>query len=248
MTEILRKIKTNKPLIALISCMVISIVSISLSSGFQSNFGQIDVQIINFTGLKGENLVAKIYRPITATSDNKAPGILAIHGFNNDKDVFRPTAIELARAGLVVLCIDQNGHGKSDGTYEENWNYPGNSSYLAAWNYLHNNLTYVDNTNLGVIGHSMGSLEIYYFLATGGPLLFTPIAFQGCKAMVLETFGPDYYLENPIPGTIGIENYTLYKNVLHVWALYEEFAISDKDSTATWIAKGLGAIDLKYNR
>ncbi|MFX1274122.1 MAG: alpha/beta hydrolase, partial [Promethearchaeota archaeon] len=223
-----------------ICCMAISIFSISFSSFAQSGFGTIDVQIINFAGLDNENLVGKVYRPITATSINKAPGILAIHGFNNDKDVYRPSAIELARAGFVVFCIDQNGHGLSDGSFSENWDNPGNSSYLAAWNYLHDKLDYVDNTNLGIMGHSMGALEIYYYLCLlSGSYGITPIAFDGCNAMVLETFGPSYW---PY-----LNNLVVFKNVLHIWAEKEEFQLESNTTLPDWIAEGLGTIDANYN-
>ena len=239
MVEKLKNIKLkdlgkNKSLIAFICCMLISIVSISISSYAQSGFGLIDVQVIGFTGLDGENLVAKVYRPLTATETNKAPGILAIHGFNNDKDVYRPSAIELARAGFVVLCIDQNGHGFSDGSFEENWDNFGNSSYFAAWIHL-KSLPYVDTDNLGAMGHSMGSLEIFFYF---------PYIISDCDAMVLETFSPGYYYHPTL--NAGLSNYTLWKNVLHIWAEKEEFQLRSTTTLPDWIALGLGAIDAMY--
>ena len=86
----------------------------------------------------------------------------------------------------------------------------------------------------------MGSIEIFI-----SALTFTPY----CKAVVLETFGPDYWFTGPFTAYTGygIENYTKFHNVLHIWPLYEEFEMTDRDSTATWIAKGLDAIDSGYN-
>ena len=54
--------------------------------------------------------------------------------------------IELARRGFVVLTIDANGHGNSD---------PGTGSGAAALDYI-TSLDYVDSTQIGLIGHSMG--------------------------------------------------------------------------------------------
>jgi pimeloyl-ACP methyl ester carboxylesterase len=54
--------------------------------------------------------------------------------------------IELARRGFVVLTIDANGHGNSD---------PGSGSGTAALDYI-TSLDYVDSSQIGLIGHSMG--------------------------------------------------------------------------------------------
>ncbi len=234
-SKIFGKIKENKAITGFIILTALMIFSMGMSSGFQNSFGQVDVQIVNFKGLDGENLVAKIYRPSSATSSDPAPGILAIHGFNNDKDVYRPSAIELARAGMVVLCIDQNGHGASDGSFQENWDNPADSSYFAAYQYLATNLSYVDAANLGVMGHSMGSLEINYMLE---PILFAYGGF-GLHAVVLETFSPGYWLNSMI-------NTTLCPNLLHIMAEKEEFEREEDTTLSEWITSALQVIDAAY--
>jgi hypothetical protein len=54
--------------------------------------------------------------------------------------------IELARRGFVVLTIDANGHGNSE---------TGTGSGTAALEYI-TSLSYVDDAQIGLIGHSMG--------------------------------------------------------------------------------------------
>ena len=88
-----------------------------MSYGFQTNFGTIDVQEVAIVDeFGGHKVVGKLFRPVDATIGTPAPGVLGLHGYNNDKDVQRGTALELARAGFVVLVIDQIGHGDSEGS------------------------------------------------------------------------------------------------------------------------------------
>ena len=59
------------------------------------------------------NLMYKLYTPVTASADSKAPGVLLLHGYQNDHETCAAYAIELARRGCVVLCLDEYGHGSS---------------------------------------------------------------------------------------------------------------------------------------
>ena len=59
------------------------------------------------------NLFYKLYTPETAAAENKAPGVLLLHGYQNDHETCAAYAIELARRGAVVLCLDEYGHGSS---------------------------------------------------------------------------------------------------------------------------------------
>lgn len=50
------------------------------------------------------DLMYKLYTPQGATAENKAPGVLLLHGYQNDHETCAAYAIELARRGAVVLC------------------------------------------------------------------------------------------------------------------------------------------------
>ena len=56
----------------------------------------------------------KLYTPVSATQENKAPGVLLLHGYQNDRETNAAYAIELARRGVVVLSLDEYGHGFSE--------------------------------------------------------------------------------------------------------------------------------------
>ncbi len=60
------------------------------------------------------NLSYKLYTPNTATAENPAPGVLLLHGYQNDHETCAAYAIELARRGAVVLAIDEYGHGTTE--------------------------------------------------------------------------------------------------------------------------------------
>ena len=53
----------------------------------------------------------KLYKPVNASSTNKAPAVLLLHGYQNDHETCAAYAIELSRRGAVVLCLDEYGHG-----------------------------------------------------------------------------------------------------------------------------------------
>ncbi len=57
------------------------------------------------------NLFYKLYTPGTATAVHPAPGVLLLHGYQNDHETCAAYAVELARRGAVVLCLDEYGHG-----------------------------------------------------------------------------------------------------------------------------------------
>ena len=56
----------------------------------------------------------KLYTPVSATPEHKAPGVLLLHGYQNDRETNAAYAIELARRGVVVLSLDEYGHGFSE--------------------------------------------------------------------------------------------------------------------------------------
>ena len=60
------------------------------------------------------NLYYKLYTPAGLGDGEKAPGVLLLHGYQNDHETNAAYAIELAKRGAVVLSIDEYGHGASE--------------------------------------------------------------------------------------------------------------------------------------
>ncbi len=60
------------------------------------------------------NIAYKLYVPSTASETSKAPAVLLLHGYQNDRETCSAFAIELARRGVVVMSADEYGHGRTD--------------------------------------------------------------------------------------------------------------------------------------
>jgi len=134
--------------------MIIALVLI-LGGGFFANLIQtggydIDIRDVRFAGTNGIIMSALLYVPEGVTAKNKAPGIVAIHGYINSRETQDGFAIEYARRGYVVLALDQTGHGYSDPPAFAN-GYGG----IDGLKYLRT-LDFVDAENIGLEGHSMG--------------------------------------------------------------------------------------------
>lgn len=127
-----------------------------ISSLIERDFGKIDVSTISFMTEEMKPMVAKLYRPITATAKNPAPGLLALHGYQSDKEATSTFgALELARRGFVVLAIDHFGHGYSTSLNASNKNMSGANN---GYQYL-KSLPFVNKNELGIFGHSTGALN-----------------------------------------------------------------------------------------
>ena len=60
------------------------------------------------------DLFYKLYTPSGLKDGEKAPGVLLLHGYQNDHETNAAYAIELCKRGVVVLSIDEYGHGASE--------------------------------------------------------------------------------------------------------------------------------------
>jgi pimeloyl-ACP methyl ester carboxylesterase len=161
------------------------------------------VQDVRYRDADGTWLSGLLYTPKTATAQHPAPAVLVSHGFINTREMQSPFAIELSRRGFVVLAMDMAGHGYSGGYVStEAYGGPAALSYLSS-------LPFVDKTNIGLEGHSMG----------GAPVINAALAYpDGYKAVVLEGSTPGF-LGGPGEGTTSFPH-----NLEVVMGQYDEFA------------------------
>jgi dienelactone hydrolase len=175
-----------------------------LAYAVQTDFGRIDVDYIKITDENGMAVTGKLYRPLTATEENPAPGVLLLHGMNNDKDTEGPAALELARQGIVALALDELSHGDSDrivdflayftGAFDSTLG--GNASYQWLMS-----LPFVDETQTGLVGHSMGA----------GTAAAIAASNPNHRAIVIQADGP-----------YNLTTHSYMNNYLAVWSFYEE--------------------------
>ena len=104
--------RTKRNLIACAMCLILATVCMLFANGIQRDHGNIEITDGQIPVEDGY-LTYKLYRPVTATADNKAPAVLLLHGYQNDHETCAAYAIELARRGAVVLCLDEYSHGGS---------------------------------------------------------------------------------------------------------------------------------------
>ncbi|MCL2244012.1 MAG: S9 family peptidase [Treponema sp.] len=109
-----------KPLIAFAACVLITFLFSGLCAYIRSGSGSIEVSTGYITPDKSiaangdpVRIAYKLYKPRTASSTEKAAAVLAMHGYQSDKDTNAAYCTELARRGIVVLSIDSYGHGDS---------------------------------------------------------------------------------------------------------------------------------------
>ncbi|MDY4594209.1 MAG: alpha/beta hydrolase [[Pasteurella] aerogenes] len=122
----------------------------------ERDFGRIEVNYIEFMTQEMQPMAAKLYRPLSATTTSPKPGILALHGYQSDKEATSTFgALELAKRGFVVLAIDHFGHGFSTKLPAANKNMSGANN---GYQYL-KSLPFVDKDRLGILGHSTGALN-----------------------------------------------------------------------------------------
>lgn len=105
--------KNKKFSVILCVCFVlVASVFMAIANNIQTNNNAIEIIDGKIEDDRGY-LTYKLYKPIEASSNNKAPGVLLLHGYQNDHETCAAYAIELAKRGAVVLCLDEYGHGSS---------------------------------------------------------------------------------------------------------------------------------------
>ena len=170
--------------------------------------GGICIEDVRFTGTGGTPMSGLLYLPPNATPQSRAPGILAVHGYINSRETQDGFAIAFARAGYVVLALDQTGHGYSGGSVRANgYGGPDGLKYLRG-------LDMVDPDNIGLEGHSMGGWAVLS-AAKAQP--------SGYKAMVLEGSATGVGARSATPASApGSPDFP--KNLGVVYSRYDEFA------------------------
>ena len=169
--------------IFLSACLLVLTGAVCVASLVQRDFGRVEVTNVRFKNYNGIPIRAKLLRPKEAGPDHRLPGVVYIHGYQNNRETGDAYCIEAARRGFVVLNIDAIGRGNSglpnrpeapdfDKTY-------GGKSALA---YLRS-LPFVRAESVGMMGHSLGA-EMAYRVALADP---------GVRALVITGFA--YTLE-----------------------------------------------------
>ena len=104
------KVRKSLALLLVLLCGIFG--CMMLAHGIQTDHGAVSVSNGSIDTAEGK-LTYKLYVPETATADRPAPGVLLLHGYQNDHETCGAYAIELARRGVVVMALDEYGHGST---------------------------------------------------------------------------------------------------------------------------------------
>ncbi len=171
-----RSANKKNAIIALIVLLALSLSGAILAKAADSGFGSVQVEKITIYTAEYEPMSAKIYRPMWVDAEHPAPGLLALHGYQSDKEATTTFGtIELARRGFVVLSIDQYGHGASTTHPVDGEIMSGAENGL---NYLAK-LPFVESNRLGTYGHSTGSIYATTLAAKHPDIVKAVVALSG---------------------------------------------------------------------
>ena len=139
-------------------CLLVLAVSSFLASLIQTNFGKVDVTLERLDTNNSQYIYYDLYKPKSATSENKAPFIAIIPGFQRSKEALSNIAIELSRRGYVVGLIDPYAQGLSSSSLSRRAATTEGYGMFALIDHIYESdqYDYINKKLLGTTGHSMG--------------------------------------------------------------------------------------------
>jgi dienelactone hydrolase len=192
----------SRAAIVLGACLVILVAAVVVAWLVQRDFGKVEVRNVIYDNDNGIPIRAKLLRPVGATVANPLPGGVYIHGYQNNRETSDAYCIEMARRGIVMLCIDAIGRGNSgepndmdDADFDVT--YGGRTSFEVL-----KSLPFVDTDRVAMMGHSLGA-EMAYTVALQEPTV---------KALVISGFA---YTQDATPANP--------KNMLMIIGKYDEY-------------------------
>ena len=115
------------------------------------DFGKVKVSELSIDS-RGSVMQATMYTPRNVNSEDSIPCVIITHGLSCNHSAVNGIAEELARRGLAVLSVSTYGSGASETSDLSDPSY----GLYDALQYVRT-LNYVDQTRVGMIGHSQGS-------------------------------------------------------------------------------------------
>ena len=205
-------------LLTFLICVAILVGAVVVASLVQRDFGRVQVTNVIYANYNGIPVRAKLLRPVEATEENPLPGIVHIHGYQNNRETGDAYCIELARRGFVVLNIDAIGRGNSgmpndpkDPTFDKT--YGGLTSLKVL-----RSLPFVDSESVGMLGHSLGA-EMAYQVALGDP---------GVDALVISGFAYTQAASATSPRNMLM--------IIGKWDEYRQRMTGTKDIEREWMS------------
>ena len=140
------------------NCFALLFVLAFLSFLVQSDFGNVNVKSNTLYSSNNQYVVYDLYKPSSASKENKAPFIVVVPGFQRSKEALSNIAIELSRRGNVVALIDPYAQGMSSSSLSRRAaTTEGYGMFALIDTVSKGNLyDFVDTDKMASTGHSMG--------------------------------------------------------------------------------------------
>lgn len=201
-SNLLDPTRRNKAWLAFLACILSLLIAEVIAWGVQNDFGRLEVSNVSFENYNGIPIRAKLFKPANGGSNNPVPGVVYIHGYQNNRETSDAYAIEIARRGMVVLEIDAIGRGNSGNPGDMDApDFDDTFGGRTSFEYL-KSLPYVDQKSVGLMGHSLGA-EMVYNIALEDPSV---------RALVISGFA---YRQDATP--------TKPQNMLMIFGQYDEY-------------------------
>ena len=144
----------NKNLISLATLILIFSFFASL---ILTSFGTVEVKSLRLNTQNNQFIIYDLYKPKSASAENKAPFIAVIPGFQRSKEALSNIAIELSRRGYVVALIDPYAQGLSSSSLSTRAaTTEGYGMFSLVEHVYAGAFDFVDINKIGATGHSMG--------------------------------------------------------------------------------------------
>ena len=191
--------------------------------------GQIKVEKITIDA-RGAKLEGDLYYPAGVSDEDQLPAVVVVHGGGVNKGNYKGIAEELARREFVVFNVNAYGTSGSEmppyDEYDqgvEGYNSFGSScGVLDAVEFLRT-LQFVDQTRIGIAGHSMGSMKAEFAAMLDDSYL----TFNDLMINVLyDTFGQTFTEEEITMDADGLAKARLTEDQL---AYYEYIRAEKKE-------------------
>ena len=144
----------NKNLISLATLILIFSFFASL---ILTSFATVEVKSLRLNTQNNQFIIYDLYKPKSASPENKAPFIAVIPGFQRSKEALSNIAIELSRRGYVVALIDPYAQGLSSSSLSTRAaTTEGYGMFSLVEHVYAGAFDFVDISKIGATGHSMG--------------------------------------------------------------------------------------------
>ncbi len=138
----------------LLCSIAIFLAGMLLASLVATSGGKVELRRLSVMTDRGVAISLEVYKPVTATRENPAPAVMLLPGGNAAVENMSDSGMELARRGIVAVCVEPYTIGRSDVEKDNE-----GLGALDVTDYVYH-LDFIDNTNIGYIGWSMGASRV----------------------------------------------------------------------------------------